>query len=436
MRIAEDAFEFKIPMAVNPEIGEAHLRYNLIYALKTADGYVLIDAGSETPQGFETFEAQLRDAGIAPRDITLIVGTHGHFDHIGMASRIKELTGARMALHRRDATTGYVLAFRPGFVPPEVDLLLEGGEELVPGSGLQVVWTPGHTPGHVCIHDTKRRLLFTGDHILPTITPNVSLFPGDEANPLANFRESQLAVKKLDVQMVHPGHEYAFPNLGRRVDEILHHHDLRNQEVLDALNDGPKTAWEVASRIRWNTGPWEGFKPGTRRSALWETMAHIRGLAAEGLVIAKEQGSGGLLEELRSVASSTADRRTALVGTGMLGKAIMRQAGDAPDGFRVVAAFDADPRQIGGDVGGVTVQPVERLAEVLTASGIRNAVVAVPGPYVQDVVDRLADSGVTAILNCAPVELRVPLRVQVRSLDAAMVLQASTCYAHANRRDH
>lgn len=430
MKIGDGAFQFRIPMRMNPDAGQGHLRYTLIYAVETPQGFVLIDVGMDSDQGIQALQAQLEEAGIGPRSVSLILGTHAHGDHVGLVSRVKALTGARLAMHRLDAPNLNVSPFRFRIPPATVEVLLDGSEELVPGSGLRVIWTPGHTPGHVCIHDTRRKLLFTGDHMLPTITPNVSLMPGNEdANPLDDFRRGQLALKHLDVAMVHPAHEHSFPHLARRVDEILEHHEQRNQEVLAAVDAGARTAWDIARRIRWNIGPWEKFNVHARRSALWETQAHIKALMVQGLLVRTEEGSVALLEELRPIVGKGADHRVALVGVGLLGRAALRSSGDGPDGFRVVAAFDADPRVVGRSIHGVTVLSMQELGQTLPRDGIRSAVVAVPPPFVQEVVDHLAESGVTAILNCAPVELRTPSRVRVRSVEGNMALQAGICYS-------
>lgn len=330
MQVAEGVFQFKMPMPRNPQVPDGGLGYTLIYAVETSQGWVVIDAGMNTDEGFRAFQEGLSEAGIAPQDVTVIVITHGHPDHAGLANRLKELTGARLAMHRLDAggpqqwqtiardpegfrqwmqrygvpvqelTEGFF--FRPAtdsqgqaspwrFPTPAVDLLLEGGEEVVPGCGLWTIWTPGHSPGHLCVHDRNRRLLFSGDHVLPVITPHVSLFPGDEGNPLGRFLQVHRDLKELDVEMVHPAHEHSFPNLRHRVDEILDHHRNRMAEILAQVQDGPKTSWQITSGITWNVAPWEQLGPWMRRMALMETMAHLQHLVVEGGVTRQETDS-------------------------------------------------------------------------------------------------------------------------------------------------
>jgi len=335
MQVAEGVFQFKVPMPPNPQVPDGGLGYTLTYAVETPEGWVVIDAGLNTENGFEAFQRQMSEAGIVPQDVAVIVITHDHPDHAGLANRVKELTEARLVMHRLDASGAWqqrlrALAqmardpeslrlwtqrygvpaeeLREGFFPrpptdsdghsspwrfpaPHVDLLMEGGEEVLPGSGLWTIWTPGHSPGHLCVHDQKRRLLFSGDHVLPIITPHVSLYPGDEGNPLERFLQVQHDLKELDVGMVHPAHEHSFPNLRQRVDEILEHHRERMNEILTQVRDGPKTSWQITSGITWNVAPWEQLGPGTRRMALMETMAHLQHLVAEGRVTRQQTDS-------------------------------------------------------------------------------------------------------------------------------------------------
>lgn len=330
MQVEDGVFQFKVPMPTNPNIPDGGLRYTLVYLVSVPGGWVVIDAGLNTDLGFEAFKESLHEAGIQPSDVKLIVITHGHPDHAGLANRFKSLTGAKLAMHRLDSGDGAnpmarrdpekthksMLRYgvpeselREGFVNhpqrntsntqdtvwrppnPEVDFMLEGNEELLPGSDLWTIWTPGHSPGHICIHDRKRKLLFSGDHILPVITPHVSLFPGDEGNPLGEFISRQKDLRNLDVVAIHPAHEYSMPNPKERIDQLLEHHRERLDEIAATLSDGPKTAWQVASAIHWNVAPWPELSPWTRRMAMLETIAHLQYLAIEGEIAKQETDS-------------------------------------------------------------------------------------------------------------------------------------------------
>ena len=138
-----------------------------------------------------------------------------------------------------------------------------------------------------------------------------------------------------------------------------------------------------------------------------------------------------LLQELRRIMGLDREWQVALVGVGRLGRALLGYPGFSPEGFKLVAAFDADPRMVGQTVGDIVVQPIHRLQEVLRASEIQIAIVAVPASETQRVVDQLVECNVQAILNYAPVATQVPPQVKVRSIDPVLALQSMTYYLHA-----
>lgn len=125
----------------------------------------------------------------------------------------------------------------------------------------------------------------------------------------------------------------------------------------------------------------------------------------------------------------------ALVGFGHLGRAIADYRGFESSSFHVTAIFDADPKLIGHRSElGVPVQPVEELVETVRSKGIQMAIVAVPASAAQDVTDQLLEAGVRAILNYAPVTLRVPEEIWVREIEPISAMQSMTYYL-AERRD-
>ena len=135
-----------------------------------------------------------------------------------------------------------------------------------------------------------------------------------------------------------------------------------------------------------------------------------------------------LLEELKQILGLTVTWNVAVVGVGRLGRAILNYPGFSPDGFQLVAALDDNPEVVGRDVGGLTVQPVDQLGEVIDRYNVSIAIVAVPIAYTQTVVDRLVDCGIKAILNYAPIMPQVPDDVSVRSIDPLLSLQSMTYY--------
>ena len=109
-----------------------------------------------------------------------------------------------------------------------------------------------------------------------------------------------------------------------------------------------------------------------------------------------------LFVELRRILGLDLEWNLAVVGVGRLGRAIISYPGFAPEGFRVVAAFDADPDMVDQEVGGITVRPMSDLCEAIEREDIRMAIVAVPATRTQEVVDLLVRCGIKSLLNYAP----------------------------------
>jgi len=145
-----------------------------------------------------------------------------------------------------------------------------------------------------------------------------------------------------------------------------------------------------------------------------------------------KQGRGynvqGLLEAIKRILGLDRQWRMALVGVGRLGRAIVGYGGFAPQGFHIVHAFDVDPKVIGRKVNSLVVRDVAELEEVLAREPVDIGIVAVPPEAAQEVIDRLVNAGVRAILNYAPIAARVPPGVQIRRIDPVLALQTMTYY--------
>lgn len=133
-----------------------------------------------------------------------------------------------------------------------------------------------------------------------------------------------------------------------------------------------------------------------------------------------------LMEALREVLGLDREWNTAVVGVGRLGRAIINYPGFSPEGFKVIVAFDADPSTIGTEIGSVRVRSMAEMKPIIEELGIDIAIVAVPSPYAQDVINTIVGCGVKAILNYAPMAARVPEDVRVRNIDPVLALQTMT----------
>ena len=135
-----------------------------------------------------------------------------------------------------------------------------------------------------------------------------------------------------------------------------------------------------------------------------------------------------LHDQLREILGLNAYWNVAVVGVGRLGRAILSYPGFTPDGFHLVAAFDASPEVVGQSVGQLTVNNIDDLESVVTERKISIAIVAVPVLDAQGVIDRLVECGVRAILNYAPTSPQVQDGIRIRNIDPVIALQSMTYY--------
>ena len=139
-----------------------------------------------------------------------------------------------------------------------------------------------------------------------------------------------------------------------------------------------------------------------------------------------------LLSALREILGLTQQWTAVLVGMGRLGRAIINYPGFAPEGFKIVAAFDSDPAQVGREIGTFRVRPMGDLSDMVRSNNVSIGIVAVPSTQAQSVVNLLVEGGVHGILNYAPVAPQVPVGTVLRNIDPVLSLQSMTYYL---RRD-
>jgi glyoxylase-like metal-dependent hydrolase (beta-lactamase superfamily II) len=290
------------------------LRAVNVYAIDDGDGVALVDTGWNHPDIVAALESAL---GSLQR-ITAIICTHSHYDHYGLAGRLREWSGApvllgadeqanlagvldrdgyeragamareRMILHGAEALMGpsngnyeRVLARGPWVVP---DRLLADGERIELATRvLEAKLTPGHTRGHLMFLDREAGLVFGGDHLLPHITPSLGFESFGDGKALERFLASLADIRDLPARHVLPGHGPVFEDLHGRVVELETHHATRLRACVDAL-DGPTSAFDVAQRITWtrHERPFDALNRFNQMLAVSETITHLELLADRG----------------------------------------------------------------------------------------------------------------------------------------------------------
>ena len=291
------------------------------YLIEGNDGNMLVDTGWNSPDAYSTITGELKNYGFTLKDISHIVITHIHPDHCGLAGKIKQLSGAEISMDEREAKLlnsrymdvdelikeTYSLLVANGVPENEADTLskasLPARELVVPISQytavkdtdriildpfeFKVLSTPGHSPGHISLYEPNKKFLFTGDCILPEITPNISFHPQSGVNPLGDYLRSLEALYDLEISFAFPGHGPAFSGAKQIIEAIVRHHEDRKKAVLKAIEGNTKTAYQVTQEIPWmvdiNDGSYSFLNVLNRRFAITETMAHLEYLLNEGM---------------------------------------------------------------------------------------------------------------------------------------------------------
>lgn len=303
--IFPDIYRMQIPLPRNP------LKAVNSYLIRGADRWLMVDTGMNRPECIEVMRAALKELAV-DLDRTNIFITHAHSDHVGLVSEL-QAGSSKVFLHRADAEivcdsnlwAGFVRAARAhGFPDPDTAVAKHPGRRylfsghpqfthLSDGDAISVgryafrcVETPGHTPGHLCLYDPDARIFFSGDHILDSITPNISGW-GPEDHSLADFLASLDKIAAYDIRLVLPGHRNPIADHRRRIEELKDHHRVRTQEVADILGRGAQTAYQVASRMTWDISyrTWEEFPVPQQWFATGEALAHLLYLECAGRIV-------------------------------------------------------------------------------------------------------------------------------------------------------
>ncbi len=320
-QLAPDLYRIPLPL---PDLG---LRAVNVYALVTAAGLVLIDSGQATDDARTALEAGLADLDRKPADVAAVFTTHMHVDHYtqGVRMRREHPLDLRVGEHEQPSLEQTLSA--PAQLPPTQAnaLLRAGGGELLgwyrtfwgggasmrelyelPGAWLhdgevltagerrlEAIHTPGHTRGHLVFHDPDAAVMFTGDHVLPKITPSIGFEPVRGERPLADFMTSLHRVRSGPDAVLLPAHGPVAPSVHARVDELLEHHEHRLAVAQALVGAGASTGYETAQRMTWTRRErrFDELDPFNRLLAVQETLAHLDVLADQGRITRTMDGA-------------------------------------------------------------------------------------------------------------------------------------------------
>jgi len=302
-RVRDDVWSIPIPMPT------AYVPYTLTCVIRGGDGGLhVIDPGLDSDENWQALERGFARFGLDLRDVASATSTHAHPDHLGLAGRLRATSSATVVMHRLDAESlahphrdrsaeavaarlaswGAPAEEAANFHEPErklgvpslggfvVDRTVEDGDLLdIAGRHIAVLHTPGHTAGSICLRDAEAGLLFTGDHVLPTINPGIGLGGTHDGNPLAGYLAGLERVAVFAADEVWPGHFYRFTGIAERSEELARHQLKRAAEVRAVLDREPDAdVWQIAQRLTW-TGGWDSLKDFMRISALLQTEMFV-----------------------------------------------------------------------------------------------------------------------------------------------------------------
>jgi glyoxylase-like metal-dependent hydrolase (beta-lactamase superfamily II) len=313
--VAVDVYRIPLPL---PNDG---LRAVNVYVLMGSQSLVCIDSGWAIADARKLLIESLALLGCGPADIDRFLITHVHRDHYTQAIALRREFATRVSLGEGERSSLEAIQ-DPNRSPLDSrlrqlrlqgaasladqlasdmtarntpddfewdfpnDWLEEGELILTGGRSLHVIETPGHTRGHVVFHDRAAKLLFAGDHVLPTITPSIGFEPALSPNPLGDFLDSLARVRRLPDAMLLPAHGAVAASVHARVDELVDHHAARLENTLAGLSVGAETAFEVARQLLWTRRErrLDELDHFNQSLAVSETAAHLALLEAQGRV--------------------------------------------------------------------------------------------------------------------------------------------------------
>src|SRR6195256_474194 len=294
--VAGGVFELRLPIPF-----EDHLVNVFLFA--GGDDAPLPDGGMTSDESVQAIHAAVRHVGA--KRIRRLVVTHIHPDHYGAAGVFAGPGLADLYLHRLEVplvepryielehlvaeVRTYLLV--NGVPEDEVDVLsnsqralseivkpavpavqLEGAETLEVGRRrLRVEWTPGHSPGHICLYDQGDRLLLAGDHMLPELSPNIGLHPQSTPDPLHEYLDGLRRLAGYQPRLILPAHGRPFTDAASRVKALAAHHVRRLDQIAAIVSRDERSAWQVALEL-W--GPRDNLYE--KRLALQEGLAHLQ----------------------------------------------------------------------------------------------------------------------------------------------------------------
>ena len=322
--IKKDIYRIEVPLPKNPM-----LLLNS-YLIVGNDRNLLIDTGFNRPECHKAVFSALDELHIKIDQTDLFI-THLHADHSGQIFSLKTDSNIAYAEPRESHVINRLhddsywehiynefcrqglklpkheaIPTHPGYMWKPDDTVdftdIHDGDILKVGDyELRVVVVPGHSPGHSCLYDEKKKILFAGDMILGDITPNLCYEVGLN-NPLKEYVKSLDVIESLDIDTILVGHRNMLDDVYGRINSLREHHTLRCKEALDVLKRyGPLDSWDAAAQMTWDieAKDWNAFPSSQKWFATGEAEAHMLFLLDHDLVLMHENDNGVKIYEYK-----------------------------------------------------------------------------------------------------------------------------------------
>ena len=310
IQITDNLFSFSIPLPENP------LKWLNCYVIKGGkDRDLLIDTGFRRDECREALLSGMRELKLKP-ETTDVFLTHLHSDHSGNAATLQKM-GCRLLMGKRDygiisgkIGTGWhglkERMLQEGMPAEVLDMVFHNnpavlyapehfsaetvseGDVLSHGNyELHVLNMAGHTPGQLCLYEPGKKIMFTADHVLFDITPNICYWQTMQ-DALGVYLDNLKKMNAYDVELALPAHRNTGNlTLQQRIGSLIRHHEARLAETNRIIKENPgSTGYEIAGRMTWKIRArnWEEFPPGQKWFAMGEAFAHLDYLLYRGSI--------------------------------------------------------------------------------------------------------------------------------------------------------
>lgn len=308
--VLKNIYRIQVPLPNNP------LKILNSYVIMGDERNLMIDTGFRHPECLEALQAGMSELGLHMENTDILL-THLHSDHTGLAPDIaspetkvfisrEELPWMFGETRKNNWANDNIKLRRAGFdvealktslqkapsrgmaSDPDFDRFtpVDDGQVLEYGGyKLKAVLTRGHTPAHMCFWMEEQKTMFTGDHVLFDITPNITYW-AEMDDALGDYMKSLAMIDKYDVALALPGHRET-GDFHARIAHLLEHHEMRLEECLNVVKNNPGLCiCDIAGKMTWRIrcSSWEDFPMSQKWFAVGECHSHLRHLEVQGKI--------------------------------------------------------------------------------------------------------------------------------------------------------